>query len=74
MRTGLKIVLIVIAFVIAGVIITLVKEGTGRESSAGPLGIIIMVGFIAGARAIWKYNPDNENKENESDKHQLDKS
>lgn len=74
MRTGLKILLIVIAFVITGVILMLIKEGTGRQTGAGPIGIIVMVGFIAGARAIWKYNPENENKEKEKDKHQLDKS
>jgi hypothetical protein len=76
MRTGLKVVLIIVVFIVCGLLITLVKEGTGRGSNSpgvgGPVGIIIVFAIIAGIRAIWKYNP--EKKDNGSDgNHNLDK-
>lgn len=75
MRKGLKIILIVIGFVIFAFLLTIIKALQGQSSSSsgvgGPIGIILMVAFIAGARAIWKYNPDKNT--NDTDKHELDK-
>lgn len=79
MRTGLKIILIFVAIMVGGLLIALIKEGTGRGSNSpgvgGPIGIIVAFALIAGIRAIWKYSPDKkeENSSNDNDKHQLDK-
>jgi hypothetical protein len=68
MRTGIKILLIFVAFMVTGALSAIIMESTGRTKSAGPLGIILFMAFFAGARAIWKYNPDS------NDEHDLDKS
>ena len=76
MRTGLKIVLIIGAFMVGGLLIALIKEGTGRGANSpgagGPIGLIVMIALIAGIRAIWKYNPDKK-EDNSKDNHNLDK-
>lgn len=76
MRTGLKIVLIIGAFMVGGLLIALIKEGTGRGANSpgagGPIGLIVMFALIAGIRAIWKYNPDKK-EDNSKDNHNLDK-
>ncbi len=75
MRTGLKIILIAVGFIIFTFLVVVIKGLQGRSSNSsgvgGPIGIIAMVGFIAGARAIWKYDPVKNKKDN--DKHELDK-
>jgi preprotein translocase subunit SecY len=75
MRTLMKIVLIFIAFIITAGIIVMLK-GDSKSGIGGPVGIIILFGFMAGARAIWKYNPnkDEQNQTNSNDNHKLDKS
>ena len=76
MRTGLKIVLIIGACMVGGLLIALLKEGTGRGANSpgagGPIGLIVMFALIAGIRAIWKYNPDKK-EDNSKDNHNLDK-
>lgn len=74
MRTIMKIVLIFIAFMITAGIIAVLKGGN-KSGVGGPVGIIILFGFMAGARAIWKYNPDQKDKNvsNSDDNHKLDK-
>lgn len=73
MRTLMKIILIFIAFMITAGIIAVLKGG--KSGIGGPFGIILLFGFMAGARAIWKYNPDrNEQGQiNTNDNHKLDK-
>ena len=74
MRTALKIVLIIVAFLVYCFIILIVKGLQGQSSNSpgvgGGLGIVFMIAFLAGARAIWKYNPG---KKTDNDNHQLDK-
>ena len=80
MRTGLKIILIVVVFILGGGIVAIIGEATGHSKGGGPIGLIIMLGLIAGCRAIWKYNPEGEQKPNSeveksnNDNQQLDKS
>jgi preprotein translocase subunit SecY len=70
MRTGIKIFLTIVAILIGGFIIVLIKESTGRtHGSGGPIGLIIGFAIIAGIRAIWKYNPNKK----ENDEHRLNK-
>ena len=74
MRTLMKIILIFTAFIItAGIIVAL--KGENKSGVGGPMGIILLFGFIAGARAIWKYNPNKNNHDqpNANDNHNLDK-
>jgi len=74
MRTLMKIILIFIAFMITAGVIALLKGGN-KSGIGGPVGIIILFGFMAGARAIWRYNPDTteSNQSNKNDNHKLDK-
>lgn len=73
MRIILKIILTIVAFIIATFLIGVIKDASGRETP-GALGLVIGAGLVAGIVAIWKYNPDKENQQNNIDKHQLDKS
>lgn len=82
MRTGIKIVLIVILLIVGVAVISWAKVASGQGSSSGPgpLGYIIAIPLLAGIRAIWKYNPDSgdndtstEGQDEDSDKHILDK-
>lgn len=74
MRFLIKIVLIVIAFFITGGIISMLNVKS--DGGFNPIGIILLIGFVAGARAIWKYNPDenNQNHSKSNDDHKLNKS
>ncbi len=78
MKTGLKIVLTIVAFLILGVFQVALKGGdSSRPGAGGPIGIILLFAFIAGVTAIWKYNPDKKDdtpSNNENDKNELDKS
>jgi hypothetical protein len=75
MRKGLKIILIIVGFFVFQFLVVILKVLQGQSPDSfgfgGPIGIALLVGFLAGARAIWKYNPD-QNK-NDKDKHELDK-
>ena len=73
MRTILKIVLTIVAFILATFLIGVLKDA-GDSDSPGILGLTIGAGLVAGIIAIWKYNPDKGNQQNNIDKHQLDKS
>lgn len=75
MSKFMKVILIAIAFFITGGIIVVLKGGND-QGIGGPVGIIILFAFMAGARAIWKYKPETENAENinNQDSHELDKS
>ncbi len=79
MRKGMKIVLIIVALIVV-VIFQVALEGgdTSKPGLGGPIGVILMFVFWAGAKAIWKYNPEqnnqkNEKDENPNDNHTLDK-
>ena len=68
MRTTLKIILILAGFMAIIIPFGIAKSFGGFIGSL--IGILLIVGFFAGAKAIWKYNPEkNENY----DKHKLDK-
>jgi hypothetical protein len=68
MRTTLKIVLILAGFIVFFLLYGIAKAFSGGIASL--ISVLLIVGFFAGAKAIWKYNPDkNEN----NDKHELDK-
>ena len=79
MTKGLKIILIIVAFIIGGLILMLIKAGSGRGVNSpgvgGPVGLIITFALLAGIRAIWKYKPDADDKKptDEIDIHKLDK-
>jgi hypothetical protein len=68
MRSILKIVLILVGFIVFALLFGLTKSFSG--GMAGFIGVLLMVGFFAGARAIWNYNPtrEDESKGNELDK------
>jgi hypothetical protein len=74
MSKFLKVILIAIAFFITGGLITILKGGS-EHGVGGPVGIIILFAFMAGARAIWKYRPESEISKtiNNQDSHKLDK-
>ena len=77
MKTGLKIILTIVAFLFLGVLQVALKGGdSSRPGAGGPIGIILLFAFIAGVTAIWKYNPDKkeEKSSTDNDKHELDKS
>jgi hypothetical protein len=72
MRPLLKIILIVLGFVLLSIPFGILKSLNVLTSGvSGMLGFALLIGFLAGARAIWNYNPD-KNKDN-SDLHKLDK-
>ncbi len=74
MRTGVKIILIILAFLVYAVIQIALKGGDSRTPGVGgPIGIICLLAFLAGARAIWKYNPDKKDGNSSTDNHHLDK-
>ena len=75
MRIVIKIVLIIASFMLLIIFTALLKEGTGNQRTGGSLGIVVMIGFVAAVRAIWKYNPEKEesNREEDNDKYKLDK-
>lgn len=58
---------IIIGFIFLFGMITYNSKNNG-SSSPGILGIILVVGLVAGIKAVWK-KPNNDDK----DKHQLDK-
>lgn len=74
MRIVIKIILTLVAFIIATLFIGVLNSTTGN-SSPGILGLVLGAGLIAGIVAIWKYNPENKpESEDKIDKYKLDKS
>lgn len=69
MTVVVKVILTIVAFIIATFLIGVVKAGTG-SNSGGVFGLIIGAGLIAGVVAIWKYKPENTETK---DIHKLDK-
>jgi hypothetical protein len=61
MRTTLKFILISIGFLIFAFLILILRAFPSNFTSStglgGPIGVILMIAFLAGARAIWNYNP-----------------
>lgn len=76
MQTFVKVILIFITFMIAGLILAAIKDGNGGRGH-GPVGIIIALSLFAAIRAIWNYGKEDEKekKKNESavEKTNLDK-
>lgn len=73
MRTGIKIILIIVGFILLVIPFGILKSLNGLTSGvSGMFGFLLVLGFFAGARAIWKYNPSK--KDDAKDKHGLDKS
>jgi len=71
MRVIVKIILTIVAFIVATFLIGALKSITGNDST-GVLGLVIGAGLIGGIIAIWRYNPKPE-ENNQIDKHQLNK-
>lgn len=70
MRTVLKIVLIGFGFLLLVIPYGLMKSlNTFTSGVSGIIGFALIFGFLAGARAIWRYNPEKKG----TDGHQLDK-
>lgn len=69
MTVIVKIVLTIVAFIIATFLIGALKAVTSSESP-GVLGLVIGAGLIAGVVAIWKYKPTSAANK---DIHKLDK-
>jgi hypothetical protein len=69
MKTVVKIVLTLIAFIFATFLMGIMKTGTNSDST-GVFGLVIGAGLIAGIVAIWKYKPKNTES---IDNHKLDK-
>lgn len=67
MRSILKIILIGAGFFAFLLLFGIAKSFNGI---GGIIGILLMIGFYAGAKAIWKYNPE---KKEEDTSHELDK-
>ncbi|MBS1649222.1 MAG: hypothetical protein JSR09_05895 [Bacteroidetes bacterium] len=75
MRTLSKIGLTIVAFMIGGLIITALNEAQGTKHGGGPIGVIFTLGMIAAITAIWKWKPENKEKDNTpTNNQQLDKS
>ena len=69
MKTVVKIVLTLIAFIFATFLIGIMKTGTNSDSP-GVFGLVVGAGLIAGIVAIWKYKSENTES---IDNHRLDK-
>lgn len=73
MRVVTKILLTILIFCAGSTIITLIVNALGNKVSSGGIGpIIIIPAMLAGIRAVWKYNPEKE-EEDENDNYQLNK-
>ena len=67
MRVLIKIVFTVIAFFLFGAVMTILKGGDASQpGSGGPIGLIVGFGLFAGVVAIWRYNPEKSNNDNNS--------
>lgn len=57
MRTFVKIILTIVAFMLFGLIHGVLSAASG-EGPTGVIRLIIAAGFIYGIYAIWKYKPE----------------
>ncbi len=67
-RTAMKILLTIGVFIIGGLIIAAMGEGTGTKHGGG-IGVVFSMAALAAITAIWKWKPDANN----SDNNKLDK-
>jgi len=68
----MKVVLIVVALMIGGVVLAVMKESRGG-GGYGPLGVVIALALFAGIRAIWNYNSEKPEDKQSTDVDKLDK-
>jgi len=68
----LKVILTVVAVAIA-VLIMWLPSLSSPQAKPGGLIYILVLAVFAGIRAIWKYKPPMQKKDDEIDKHILDK-
>ena len=68
----MKVILIILAFIIGGGILAVMKESRGG-GGYGPLGVIIAMVFIAGIKAIWSYISEKPEEKKTTDIDKLDK-
>lgn len=68
MRTGTKVIVIIVVWIIGVIIMAGLGEATGTKRGGG-LGIAVMMGVFAATAAIWKWKPENERQnDNKLDK------
>lgn len=63
MRTGTKVIVIFVVWIIGVIIMAGLGEATGTKRGGG-LGIAVMMGVFAATAAIWKWKPENEGQNN----------
>ena len=75
----MKVVLIIAAFMVGGVVLALIKEGSSGGSSSGGsggyglIGVVIAMAIGAGVKAIWNYGSDKPEEKKTSEIEKLDK-
>lgn len=69
MRTITKILLSIAILCGGSLLVTMIVKGMGNKVSSGGIGpFIIYPAIIAGIWAVWKYNPEKDNKKNDLNK------
>ena len=63
MRTLVKIILTIVAFMLFGIIHGAISAASG-DGPTGMLRLIIGMGFVYGIYAIWKYKPESNSTDN----------
>lgn len=63
MRTGTKILIIAIVWIVGVILMAGLGEATGTKRGGG-LGIAVMMGIFAATAAIWKWKPESERQDN----------
>ena len=66
MTKNIKIILIIAGFLLCSIIFNLLKQALG--GSPGIIGVILIVAYVAFARAIWNYGKDKSENNNKLDK------
>lgn len=72
MQGFMKVALIVVAVMISGAVLAVMKESRGG-GGYGPLGVVIALALFAGIRAIWNYDSKKPEEKNTTDIDKLDK-
>ncbi len=72
MQGFMKVVLIIIALLVGGAVLALMKESRGGVGP-GPLGVVIALALFAGIKAIWSYSSEKPEGKNTNDIEKLDK-
>ncbi len=77
MNKGVKLIVIVgliFLWFILSFLLLAVRQEAG-EDGPGYFAFILLVGLIAGIRAVWKHTPENSNEKSkkQEDKYKLDK-